>query len=307
MPTQYPMRGPCLRLPLAPPLTALLSLVVAACAAAPRATPTPDASDTVTPSSAPTQTVSPSPTETTPPPTPTPETPTPVVLTSFGPGPVEIPILLYHHISPTQGGTRYSLGVDAFEQQMAYLEENGYHSVTVRQVVAAIRQGTMLPPSPVVLTFDDGNLDTYDEAWPRLRSHGFVGVVYVVANRLGADGFLSEGQLQQLAAAGWEIGSHSQTHANLTEIERGQWRPEILGSKLELQRALGVDIESFAYPFGAATDVIIRETWEYGYRSGVGLGKGIVHDRGSLYYLQRREVLGSWDLAEFEQALSQGS
>jgi peptidoglycan/xylan/chitin deacetylase (PgdA/CDA1 family) len=226
-----------------------------------------------------------------------------VPLATFGPGAVEIPILLYHHVSASDGGSRYTIGAEAFEEQLRFLAEHGYHTVTVREVAAAIRAGAQLPAKPVVLTFDDGNLNTYTEAWPRLQAHGFVGVVYVVANRLGSPGFLSAAQLQELASAGWEIGSHSWSHANLTTTERSQWRQEIVGSRVELQRALGPGVESFAYPFGAVTEEIIREAYEAGYTSAVGLGPSIVHDRGSLYYLQRREVWGNWDLAVFERLL----
>lgn len=182
---------------------------------------------------------------------------------------------------------------------MAYLAEAGYQTVTITDVAAAIRAGAVLPPRPIVLSFDDGNLDTYTEAWPRMRAHGFVGVAYVVANRVGSIGFLGAPQLAELASAGWEIGSHSMTHASLVDLERSQWRSELVGSKLELQRLIGVEVKTFAYPFGLGDAEIFRKAAEYGYDSGVGLGKATVHDRGDLYYLNRREVLGNWDLTAF--------
>jgi peptidoglycan/xylan/chitin deacetylase (PgdA/CDA1 family) len=250
----------------------------------------------------PSRTVDPSPTPSPAPPTATPPPPTatPVPQIDFGPGPVNIPILLYHHVTPGGNGPRYTVSAEAFEAQMAFLAEAGYQTVTISDVARAVRTGTRLPPRPIVLTFDDGNLDTYTEAWPRMRPHGFVGVAYIVANRVGSDEFLSADQLAELAAAGWEIGSHSMTHASLVEIERSQWRSEIIGSKLELERLLGIEVGSFAYPFGLGDADIFRKTAEYGYDSGVGLGKATVHDRGDLYYLNRREVLGDWDLAAFE-------
>lgn len=295
---------------LRPLLTVLGTLAIAALAGCARPTPTP-AGREPSPSSLPSATTrppaTPSATELASTATATSAVPTatPTQLVPFGPGPVDIPILLYHHITPGGDGPRYTVSAESFEVQMAFLAEAGYQTITIADVVAAIRNGAELPPRPIVLTFDDGNLDTYTEAWPRMRAYGFVGVAYIVANRVGAEGFVSADQLAELAAAGWEIGSHSRTHANLVEIGRAQWRDEIIGSKLELQRVLGLPIESFAYPFGVGDAEIFRKTAEYGYDSGVGLGKGMIHDRGDLYYLNRREVLGNWDLAAFE-AIFQG-
>ncbi len=276
-------------------LLVALSACTPAPTPAPLATTTPSRVPPASPTSAPT--LSPAPTLTSVPPTPLP-------LADFGPGPVEIPILLYHRVSPDGSSNRYTVGAADFQAQLAFLAANGYQTVTIADVASAIRQGARLPLNPVVLTFDDGNLDTYTEAWPRMQPFGFIGVVYVVANRLGAEGFLAPGELGELARAGWEIGSHSSTHSNLVEGERSRWRDEILGSRLELERVLGWQVVSFAYPFGVGSSDIFRKTSEYGYQTGVGLGKGILHDRGSLFYLQRREVLGGWSLTEFEAALA---
>lgn len=283
------------------PFSAGLAILLAGCApssASPTAaSPLPRPSSTAAPTGTavpPTATASPTA-------SPSPE-PTPTYAT-FGPGPVEIPILLYHHITPGGDGPRYTVSAEAFEEQLAFLADNGYHTVTVADVAAAVRHGAALPPRPIVLTFDDGNLDTFTEAWPRMQRHGFVGVIYVVANRVGAEGFVSAEQLTELAGAGWEVGSHSYTHANLINSGRGQWRHEIIGSKLELERLLGLPVESFAYPFGVGDSEIFAKTSEYGYAAAVGLGKGRLHDRGDLYYLDRREVLGDWDLAAFESVV----
>jgi peptidoglycan/xylan/chitin deacetylase (PgdA/CDA1 family) len=283
-----------------------LILAVSACTPSPgSATPTkgaPAGSDRAV-------ALAPTPTEPSPPkPAASPSPPAPPTATArvrlrFGPGSVEIPILLYHHVATSGGSSRYTVSTEAFDEQMTYLAENGYHTVTIADVAEAIRNGADLPSNPIVLTFDDGNEDTFTVAWPRMQARDFTGVAYIVANRVGVEGFLSADQLKELAGAGWEIGSHSMTHTNLAEADHGQWRPEILGSKLELQRLLGVPVESFAYPFGVATPEILRKTAEYGYRSGVGLGKAVIHDRNTLYYLDRREVLGSWDLATFADSL----
>ncbi|MGH2606563.1 MAG: polysaccharide deacetylase family protein, partial [Anaerolineales bacterium] len=221
----------------------------------------------------------------------------------FGPGEVEIPILLYHHVDAVAGGRRYTISADLLRDQMQILADGGYETVTISEVAAAIRSGSELPARPIVVTFDDGNEDTYAEAFPILSSYGFRGVVFAVGNRTGAKGFMTADELLALVEAGWEIGSHGWSHVDLTTLGATQWRQEILGSKLELERVLGAPVRAFAYPFGSATRAIIAKVAEYGYALGAGLGSANHHDRGSVYYLGRREIYGYWTLEQFRTVL----
>jgi peptidoglycan/xylan/chitin deacetylase (PgdA/CDA1 family) len=215
-------------------------------------------------------------------------------------------MLLYHRLSPVGHGTRYTIGVDAFEAQLVYLVSRGYRAITISQLTDLIRVGGRMAGRPVVITFDDGNGSVYEYAFPSMKAHGMPGVVYVVANRLEADGYLDVPQLKELAAAGWEIGSHSMSHVDLTAVEPEHLRREILYSRLDLERELGFAVRTFAYPFGQVSPAIAQKVFEYGYYSAVGLGLTTIHDRGSIYYLQRREVWGNMDLEQFEALLHSG-
>jgi peptidoglycan/xylan/chitin deacetylase (PgdA/CDA1 family) len=183
---------------------------------------------------------------------------------------------------------------------MAYLASAGCQTIQPSQLREAMLNGLELPPHPIMLTFDDGNEDNYSYAFPIMQEYGFSGTAYLVANRLGAEGFLSVPQLQEMIAAGWEIGSHSMTHADLTQVARSQWRKEVLESRLKLERELEVEVDSFAFPFGSFVPDLARVIENFGYRTGMGLGKGDVHDLSTVYYLQRIEILGSMDLEDFK-------
>jgi peptidoglycan/xylan/chitin deacetylase (PgdA/CDA1 family) len=154
----------------------------------------------------------------------------------------------------------------------------------------------------VVITFDDGNLDVYTTAFPILRELGFVGVFYIVGDRLGAEGYVNAAQLSEMIAAGWEVGSHSLTHVDLT-LDHALVREEVLQSRLLLEEALGVPVRSFAYPFGLVDDYVMEKTEDYGYTSGMGLGIFNQHYLGGQFYLSRREVHWEYDLAAFSALL----
>jgi len=76
------------------------------------------------------------------------------------------------------------------------------------------------------LTFDDGCLSDYTEAFPALRELGMRATFFVVPTLVGAPGHVSWAQLREMAAAGMEIGSHSLTHPFLHQLDAAGLRHE---------------------------------------------------------------------------------
>lgn len=246
----------------------------------PRHTPSPPA---------PTSTATPAPSAT-PQPIPT------SALVRQGPGKITCPILLYHHIASPKNKSPYYVTPQEFREQMQALKDWGYTPIPATLLVKAINFGADLPERPVVITFDDGDVSVYTQAFPIMREFGFIGVNYLVANYVGADGYLSVDQLKELSAAGWEVGSHSMTHNDLTLSQRAEW--EIAQSRHSLEKLLGVPVETFAYPYGKkdALDVkFVREN----YRAGMGLGSMLDQTPNNLFYLWRRPVMLGWDVKTF--------
>lgn len=217
-------------------------------------------------------------------------------------GKITAPILLYHHILDGEPPNRYYVSVASFRQQMGLLKYLGYSTVTPSQLVSVLLNGGELPAHPIVITFDDGNLDIYHLAFPIMKEYGFVGAFYIVANRLESDGFIHVDQLKEMAAAGWEIGSHSMSHPDLIQ-NHTSLKNELLNSRLVLEKALGVSVTSFAYPYGLTDDYILKQMRGYGYTNGMGLGILTEHTMNSRFYLNRRVVERSLDLNGFTALL----
>ncbi|HNZ14212.1 MAG TPA: polysaccharide deacetylase family protein [Anaerolineaceae bacterium] len=212
-----------------------------------------------------------------------------------------VPILLYHHINDEQDN-RYTVSTEDFAAQMQQLHALGYQSITIADLSHVITQGGELPERPIIITFDDGNLDIYQKAMPIMQQYGYVGVMYIVANRLESDDFLHASELQNMVALGWEIGNHSMTHSDLT-AEGVDLYFEMVESRVRIERATGSDVTSFAYPFGVINETVVQKIYEYGYFSAVGLGTGWEQSFNNLYYLTRREVMGEASVEEFTALL----
>jgi peptidoglycan/xylan/chitin deacetylase (PgdA/CDA1 family) len=204
-----------------------------------------------------------------------------------GPGEIICPILLYHRIAPPSYNDPYYVTPEEFRAQMQALKDWGYTTITATQLVNAINVGSMLPQRPVVISFDDGDNSVFSQAFPIMREFGFVGVNYLVSKYIGAEGYMSIEQINELGVAGWEIGSHSISHADLTTLEHPEW--EIIQSQERLAKMFDWPINTFAYPFGKET-YDIRIMVSRNYIAGMGLGVTVKQRPGILYYLSRRPV-----------------
>jgi peptidoglycan/xylan/chitin deacetylase (PgdA/CDA1 family) len=248
------------------------------------------------------------PTTDTPFPSPT-STATPTTVWIFQSGTITCPILLYHRIaeplSSNSINARYYTTPADFVWQMQTLKDWGYTTVPMSLFVEAITKGAALPPRPIVISFDDGDVSVFENAYPIMQEYGFRGILYLVGNYLGAQGYMDASQIKEMTSNGWEIGSHSMSHPHLPAVhdqiffEAGQ-------SIRFLTSEIGVNVEgvdTFAYPFGEIDSFVVTKIAQYGYSAAVGLGTQYAHNLDTLYYLSRIEVRNGTDLAAFAALL----
>jgi peptidoglycan/xylan/chitin deacetylase (PgdA/CDA1 family) len=177
----------------------------------------------------------------------------------FTPAPIGvrpyIPILMYHYVryvDRTADPLGFSLSVtpEQFAAQLAWLAANGYETVRMDSAAACVRGEGPCPVRAVVLTFDDGYLDAYTEALPRLQQYGFVATFYIVGHFVGQPNYLGWDELRALRDAGMEIGAHTMSHPDLTRLGPDSARAEIAQSRAALMTELNIPVLSFCYPGG---------------------------------------------------------
>jgi len=215
-----------------------------------------------------------------------------------GPNEVIVPILLYHHVGIPQSESLYYVSPFDFERQMYLLHEWGYQTISVELLVRAIKEGAELPPKPIILTFDDGGETTFTNALPILQKYGFTGTAYIVYNYVDISAYMDVDQIRGLYMAGWEIGSHSISHADLT-VRSDRQMDEIVESRRKLHALLNVPILTFAYPFGAYDKDSLSYIHYAGYIAAMGLGNESLQGNKNLFYLYRMAVNGNQNLETF--------
>jgi len=222
-------------------------------------------------------------------------------------GPVVVPILVYHSVAPTHPGQNKEqrlLDVDTarFRQQMDYLAANKYSVVPLSAVVDALQGHGTVPPNAVAITFDDGWLSQYQNALPILEQLHFPATFFVITKQVGlGTAFMGLDQLKALQRAGMTIASHTRTHPDLSKVSAAQLRDEVVGSRQDLQKMLGVTTDLIAYPYGCWSNRVAAVVKSAGYRAARALGGGISNSSATEYSLH--SVLATDDMAAFVRDL----
>lgn len=222
---------------------------------------------------------------------------------------IRLPILMYHYIRRPPSmrtdllGYRLSVAPEVFQEQMDWLSLHGYHPVTFNQVRAYFAGTNALPPRPVVITLDDGYGDLYTAAYPILKAHSFTAVAYIVPNFVGQPAYSTRDQILEMDRAGFEIASHTMSHANLAKLSYGSAMYELTQSKRWLEGLVGHPVLDFAYPSGKFTSQTVFAVQQAGYDTAVTEQVSLMHSRADRYTWARVRVGGGEQLPEFIASL----
>ncbi len=122
-----------------------------------------------------------------------------------------IPVLAYHGINGHRDG--YSISRSNFAAQMALLDRLGFQTISIQDYARFYRgERVDLPPRPVLVTFDDGRLDSYRGADEVLKRHGFRATIFVITGEIerGSPFYLTWRELQRMADSGrWDVQPHA--------------------------------------------------------------------------------------------------
>ena len=193
-----------------------------------------------------------------------------------------VPILCYHRFGKTCK-SNLCISERTFIKQVEYLKKNGYHTIHLSNLMDFLNYKTAIPSKSVVITLDDGYRSIYDFAYPLLKRYGYTATLFIYTDFIEASrNALTWRQLRELKTAGFEIGSHSISHADLTkklphENDQTFWNritQELITSKKIIDRKLNQDTQFFAYPYGNYNQQILDLFPKAGYKLGLTIRNG---------------------------------
>ncbi len=204
---------------------------------------------------------------------------------------VKVPIFVYHSVRPhlaneSKEQEAFDVTPELFEQQLSYLKDNGYSTISFDALADHFDKGTSLPERAVILNFDDAWRNQYLYAFPLLKKYHFSATFFVPTSYINRRHFLKWADIDEMAAAGMVIGDHTKSHPYLSEItDAQQLRDEIIGSKKILEGHLKKTVTAFAYPFGHFKDDSVAVVKEVGLRVARSTYRGTTHTAQNRYAL----------------------
>lgn len=166
-------------------------------------------------------------------------------------------ILLYHHVSHSTPKVT-SVSPDTFREHMQYLAEH-HQVLPLKEVIETLQNKQPLPDKVVVITFDDGYKNIYDNAHPILKEFSFPYTIFINPPLIGIVGYqLDWHQIKIMANEGASFANHGSQHShmltkNKSESEESWLRRSLLEietAETILKNNLGYSLKYFAYPYG---------------------------------------------------------
>lgn len=193
---------------------------------------------------------------------------------SGGAGNRQIPVLAYHRVGYTTDN--FTVTPERFAEDLQTLQYYGYNAISLEQMQSFLDDRDIeMPEKPILITFDDGYLDNFENAYPILKEHGMVAAFFIITERLWVKDRLNPERIVEMAQGGMSFGSHTVTHRRLGELPWDEIREELAISKAVLESVLGKKVTAIAYPQGSYSENVVILAQNLGYTTGFTVREGI--------------------------------
>lgn len=222
-------------------------------------------------------------------------------------------VTLNYHIINRTISNKIAIAEEAFEQQLAYLHECGYTTLSLAQAIADIDGIQQAPPRSLLLTFDDGYADNAHVALPLLQAYDMRATLFIITGYIGQSNrwntracydvqHMTWNEVRHWHESGGDLGGHSHLHHCMTRLNSDELQETVLLNKRLIEQETGITPRAFAYPYGrfnqAVIDVI-RRHYELAFATDGGVWNAIVHR----YAINRLTVSPMWTIEDFASQL----
>ena len=205
----------------------------------------------------------------------------------------QIPVLMYHHVSPAAENKINNVTPARFTQQMQFIKGHNYEVITPYEYLAYLRgKQKITSKNMVVITFDDGYKDNFTFAYPVLKENDFPATIFVGVDKLGKEGQLTLNQIKKMQQYGVIFGSHTLNETYLPSLNGKDLEKEIKLSREKLEMITGRQVNIFAYPTGGYTKEAQDLLRKSGYLMAFTTNRGFDKSRSNndIFALRRIKV-----------------
>ena len=188
--------------------------------------------------------------------------------------------------------------------QLKYIQDEGYATLTLSELKDYILNNSPIPKKSILITFDDGYMDNYDNAFPILKDFNMVATIFCITSNLDGSYYLSKDAINEMSNYGIDIESHTVNHPHLNEMTYDEQLTELIESKKTLESITGKKIDSIAYPFGDFNDDSIKAAKDAGYTLGFTTKRGLSDRDDNPLKLDRIYISSKYDMDTFKEILN---
>lgn len=224
-----------------------------------------------------------------------------------GPHAKEIAILMYHDVIPEElpeyDGNK--LVVDRFREQMQYLVDNNYYTLTLEEFDAFYRGELEIPEKSLMLTFDDGFNGMLHLVEPILIEYNLHAVSFIIGEKTTYEPmyFLDKVQIDEMTQRGYfNFESHSFGLHEWSSKSRGMVEDatvEEVGTDKAMQEELIGSTTFFCYPFGHSEGTAAEVLAANGYQYAVTTAGGYVSRETDPFQLPRIRINGDTSIERY--------
>lgn len=219
---------------------------------------------------------------------------------------IGVPVLYYHSVDEN-AENEVTITPEMLEKQLDYINDNDYITITMSELYDYLINNQPIPKKSIVITFDDGYMNNYTEAFPLLKERNMKATIFCVGNSLDGSYYLSKDAIKEMSDYGIDIESHTVNHVHLDTLNYDEQLSEIKNSKEILENITGKDVTAIAYPFGDYNDDSIKAAKEAGYKLAFTTHLGLSDRNDDIYKLDRIYISSNYDMNTFKELLKNTS
>lgn len=219
---------------------------------------------------------------------------------------IGVPVLYYHSVNENSEN-EVTITPEMLEKQLDYINDNDYITITMSELYDYLINNQPIPKKSIVITFDDGYMNNYTEAFPLLKEKNMKATIFCVGNSLDGSYYLSKDAIKEMSDYGIDIESHTVNHLHLDTLNYDEQLSEMKNSKNILENITGKDVTAIAYPFGDYNDDSIKAAKEAGYKFAFTTHLGLSDRNDDIYKLDRIYISSNYDMNTFKELLKNTS
>lgn len=216
---------------------------------------------------------------------------------------IGVPVIYYHSVNKN-AENELMITPDALEEQLNYINDNNYTTITITELYEHLKNKKPIPEKSILITFDDGYMNNYTEAFPILKKLNMKATIFCVGNSLDGSYYLSEEAIKEMSSYGIDIQSHTVNHLHLDTLNYNEQLSELKQSKQILERITGKEVISIAYPFGDYNQDTVKAAKEAGYKMAFTTNLGLSDRDDNIYELDRIYISSYYDMNTFKRLLT---